>query len=46
MTKKGQDVALNKLLNIRKFYSTSKVNPVNYLEKIGQKGALVTEKLS
>ena len=37
MTKKGQDVALNKLLEIRKFYSASKVNPMNYLEKIGTK---------
>ena len=45
MTKKGQDVAFNKLLKIRKFYSASKVNPMNYLEKIGQKGTLVTEKL-
>ena len=45
MNKKGQDLALNKLLKIRKFYSASKVNPINYLEKIGQKGTLVTEKL-
>ena len=42
---KGQDVALNKLLNIRKFNSASKVNPMNYLEKTGQKRTLVTENL-
>ena len=50
MTKKGQDVildavALNKRLNIRKCNSASEVNALNYLEKIGQKSTLLTEKL-